>query len=137
MRSANDSLGVLSALALSLATPTMALADQLAPAALSEPLEVLASRAATSADHLDVARRYRARAEVLETRAAEHAQEAARLRRRGPEALQAKWGHALPDLARRADEAALEAHRAASQARELSSRHLHLAVEAGLAQSPR
>jgi hypothetical protein len=126
-----------SALALTLVTPSMVLAGEPESTGLSEPLEVLASRAATPADHLHVARHFRARAETLEVKAAEHVYEAARLRRQGPDPFQTKWRHALPDPVRRADEAALEARRAARQARELSSHHLQLAIEAGLARSPR
>lgn len=137
MHFANTPLTVLSAMALTLATPSLVLAGEPESTGRSEPLEVLASRAATPADHLQVAKHLRARAETLEVQAAEHAHEAARLRRQGSDPFQAKWRHALPDPVRRADEAALEARRAARQARELSAHHLQLAIEAGLASSPR
>jgi hypothetical protein len=97
-------------------------------------LEVLARKASSPSEHIEVSKRYRERAQQFEVRALEYSKEVARLRRSGPDTLAMKWRHARPEPIEQAKQRVIEAQRAANEARALADRHSHAALEKAFAQ---
>lgn len=117
-------------MALALPTPARAGEEKSGRAfATDTKLEQLAEAAQCAAEHGDVARQYRLRAEHLEAKAVKHEEKAAELEARPKRPMQAKW----PAMARKPwvkeREMAVQARRAAKEAQQLADRHVRLGVE--------
>jgi hypothetical protein len=121
--------------------PMLAGAVLLTPGVKAEPavnpgkIEQLAKNASTAAEHSEVARQYRLRAESLEAKALLHEEEAGKLAKRPLPGLAHKWPAMVARPAEQERRLALQARRAARESYELADRHLRRAVEAGFVQT--
>lgn len=118
-----------------LAVPAAAVEPSAGNTIESQELELLARDAKTPAEHANVARHYRLRAEAFEAKATRHEAEARKMsdRTKG-HPLSSKWPAMTRNAAAQERQAAMQARRAATESFDLADRHIRLAVEVELAE---
>jgi hypothetical protein len=100
-------------------------------------IEQLAKNAFTAAEHAEVARQYRIRAESFEAKALMHEEEARKLAKQPLPPMAYKWPAMVQRPAEKESLLAMQARRAARESYELADNHIRRAVEAGFVQTAR
>lgn len=99
------------------------------PFATNAKLEQMAEAAQCAAEHGEVAKQYRLRAETLDAKANEHERKAAELEKKPKGPMHSKWPAMASKPWVKERDLALQTRRAAKEAQQLADRHVRLGVE--------